>query len=58
MTITSQWDNYSELCFMQDGAPPHFALPLRAWLSDFPEWWIGRWGPTEWSTPSPDLLHV
>jgi len=43
MTIISQWDNYNELHFTQDGAPPHFALPFRAWLdSHFPGWWIGR----------------
>ena len=28
----SGWDNIDDLIFMQDGAPPHFALTVRAWL--------------------------
>ena len=28
----SGWDNIDDLIFMQDGAPPHFALNVRAWL--------------------------
>ena len=35
--------------FMQDGASPHFASTVRAWLDNhFPARWIGRRGPTEW----------
>ena len=30
---------------MQDGAPPHFVLPVREWLENiFPDLWIGRGG--------------
>jgi len=28
----SGWENIDELVFMNDGAPPHFALGVRAWL--------------------------
>ena len=28
----SGWDNIDDLIFMQGGAPPHFALNVRAWL--------------------------
>jgi hypothetical protein len=38
---------------MQDGVPPHFALPVCAWLDNhFSGGWIGRRGPTEWSSRS------
>jgi len=30
--IVSGWENIDELVFMDDGAPPHFALSVRAWL--------------------------
>jgi len=42
--------------FQQDGAPPHFALPVRAYLdSKLPNRWIGRAGPIAWPARSPDL---
>jgi len=38
---------------MQDGVPPHFALPVCAWLDNsFSSGWIGRRGTTEWSPRS------
>lgn len=41
--------------FMQDGAPPHYAIQVRTWLDDnFPQW-IGRRGRVEWAPRSPDL---
>jgi hypothetical protein len=41
LPIVYGWENYEELYFMQDGAPTHFALPVRVWLdSHFPGWWI------------------
>jgi len=41
---------------MHDGAPPHFALGVRAWLDQkFPERWLERRGPHEWPARSPDL---
>jgi hypothetical protein len=42
--------------FHQDGAGPHYAIPVRAWLDEkFPGRWIGRRGPIEWPARSPDL---
>nr|CAH7745775.1 unnamed protein product [Callosobruchus chinensis] len=42
--------------FQQDGAPPHYALPVRQFLEEtFPDRWIGRRGPIEWPARSPDL---
>jgi len=55
----SAWHNFSKLQFMQDGAPPHFATTVRAWLDDkFPLRWIGRRGPLEWPARSPDLTPL
>lgn len=46
----------NEIVFQQDGAPPHYAAPVRQFLDDhFPGRWIGRRGPTEWPPRSPDL---
>lgn len=45
--------------FQQDGAPPHFARPVREYLDDvFPGRWIGRRGPFEWPPRSPDLTPM
>lgn len=45
----SEWENARELLFKQDGAPPHFASTVRAWLDNqFSRWWLGCQGPTEW----------
>jgi hypothetical protein len=42
--------------FMQDGAPAHWTLDVRAWLDNhFPQRWIGRGGPIPWPPRSPDL---
>ena len=42
--------------FQQDGAPPHFALTVCAYLGQtFPNRWIGRGGPLAWPPQSPDL---
>ncbi|XP_074026197.1 uncharacterized protein [Leptinotarsa decemlineata] len=41
--------------FQQDGAPSHFARPVREYLNDvYPGRWIGRRGPYEWPPRSPD----
>jgi len=54
--MISGWENIDELVFMHDGAPPHFALGVRAWLDQkFPGRWLGRRGPHEWPARSPDL---
>ncbi|CAM1305628.1 Uncharacterised protein r2_g1547 [Pycnogonum litorale] len=48
--------NIKDLIFMQDGAPPHFAIVVREWLNlHFPGRWLGRRGPHEWPARSPDL---
>lgn len=40
----------------QDGAPPHFARIVRAFLNrNYGERWIGRGGPVNWPPNSPDL---
>lgn len=45
-----------QLFFQQDGAPPHYAAPVRAFLDEvFHGRWIGRRGPIEWPARSPDL---
>jgi hypothetical protein len=41
--------------FQQDGAPPHFALDVRAYLDQtFTDRWIGRAGPLAWPPRSAD----
>ena len=55
--------NASELFFMQDGAPPHWALRVREWLNEnFSNRWIGRGGPRDsnisWPPRSPDLTPM
>ena len=43
--IISAWDNIEYLIFMQDGAPPHFAIVVCEWLNvQFPGKWMGRRG--------------
>ena len=47
------------LWLQQDGAPPHYAHHVRAWLDgNFPGQWIGRGGPVEWPPRSPDLTPL
>lgn len=42
--------------YQQDGAPPHFSREVREFLDvTFPNRWIGRRGPIEWPSRSPDL---
>ena len=42
--------------FQQDGATPHFALTVRAYLDHtFPGRWISHCGPLPWPPHSPDL---
>jgi hypothetical protein len=41
---------------MQDGAPPHFANTVCAWLEEkFLGHWLGRRRPHKWLARSPDL---
>ena len=45
--------------YQQDGAPPHFALPVREYLKrTFPYRWIGRGLPLLWADHSPDLTPM
>jgi hypothetical protein len=45
----------NRVIFMQDGAPPHFSLPMhRALNENFPNALIGRGGPISWPPRSPD----
>ena len=56
MPFVSQWDNYTELHFVQAGTPPYFVLPVGAWLDNhFTGWWTERWKPTDSPPQSPDL---
>lgn len=49
----------NDIFFQQDGAPPHYAAPVRAYLNEvFPNRWIGRRGPIEWPARSPDLTPL
>ena len=51
--------DFNEIRFMQDGAPPHYSLRVRAFLNDiFLQRWIGRRGSIEWSPRSPDLTPM
>ena len=46
--IIAGWEYIDELVFMHDGAPPHFALSVRACLGQkFPGRWLGPRGPHE-----------
>ena len=54
--IVSGWENNEELVFMHDGAPPHFALSVCAWLDQkFLERWLGQRGSHVWPARSPYL---
>lgn len=44
------------LYYHHDGAPPHYARDVRAYLaSEYGDRWIGRGGPVPWPPRSPDL---
>jgi hypothetical protein len=45
--------------FQQDGAPPHYANTVKAFLNQqFQGKWIGRRGPITWPPRSPDLTPL
>ena len=49
-------DYPQDVIFQQDGAPPHFAIPVRQYLNQkLGNRWIGRGGPVAWPPRSPDL---
>lgn len=46
----------ARMWLQQDGAAPHYALIVRAFLNaSYNDRWIGRRGPVEWPPCSPDL---
>jgi transposase len=48
--------NLQEMFYMHDGAPSHYAQPVRHFLDKtFRNRWIGRRGAIEWPARSPDL---
>ena len=47
---------YERSHLQQDGAPPHTAYITRQFLNDnFPNRWVGKFGPIQWPARSPDL---
>ncbi|KAG8285658.1 hypothetical protein J6590_075937 [Homalodisca vitripennis] len=59
-TCTQSLANFvsiKNMIFMQDGAPPHFALNVQEWLDySFPGCWLDLRGPYEWPACSTDLM--
>jgi hypothetical protein len=61
MLVVQHWPSFNSLLFMQDGAPPHWALIVRDWLDQhFTGRWMGRGSPAKpapfaWPPYSPDL---
>jgi len=52
-------DNFGDVWFQQDGAPPHYGRIVRNYLNDtFPNRWIGRRGTIEWPPRSPDIAPL
>jgi hypothetical protein len=48
-----------DMWFQQDGCPAHSTRNVRRWLdAQFPERWVGRYGPVEWPPRSPDLTPL
>lgn len=60
LPAAQQLPNFAETIFMQDGAPPHWALTVRGWLTmTFPNRWMGRSSPNlPWPPNSPDLTPM
>jgi hypothetical protein len=49
----------SKIMFQQDGAPAHYANPVKKWLNErLPGRWIGRRGSIEWAARSPDMTPL
>lgn len=64
LPVVEQWENFDELIFMQDGAPPHWKIAVRNWLDEtFSLRWMGRGSevkpaPFAWPPYSPDLTPM
>ena len=53
--VVNHWEKTEDMTFMQDIAPPHFAIVVRDWQNEhFPERWLGQREPHEWSARNPD----
>lgn len=48
-------EQYNNLVWHQDGAPPHNILQVTEYLNDRYRHWIGRHGTIQWPANSPDL---
>ena len=46
------------LIFQQDGTPLHYATPVRQFLNETFQEWIGRRATTEWLSRLPDLSSL
>ncbi|KAJ4437251.1 hypothetical protein ANN_17386 [Periplaneta americana] len=55
--IRTLYEN-EEFYFQQDGAPSHCHRDVRAYDDNLPGRWIGRRGPIEFPTRSPDLIPL
>lgn len=48
-----------DMWFQQDGVPPHFSRATHTLLNEiFGDRWIGRGGPVQWPSRSPDLTPL
>ena len=58
--MSPQLEQYQpQVIFQQDGAPPHWGLQVRQFLSEtFLDRWIGRDGPILWPPRSPDITPL
>ena len=55
--VINAWDNIDDLIFVQDRAPPQFAIVIREWLNaKFLGKWMGRRRSSKWPARSPDLM--
>ena len=52
-------DSQPPIIFQHDGAPPHWGLRVRQFLSEtFSDRWIGRDGPISWPPRLPDITPL
>lgn len=59
LPILQQREDFDDIWFQQDGAPPHFAKCVRDFLHQtFPGRWLGRRGCVDWPPRSPDLTPL
>jgi transposase len=60
LPVVQTWPSFPSMIFMQDGAPPHWSLAVRNFLSvTYPSRWMGRSSPNlPWPPYSPDLTPM